>query len=329
MSSKVIFPQRCPLPSHYLPLTLMSLDDWVLIMLHGADSLKCLQCQLTCDVFSLDINRFSFAAHCDATGKMLSNMCVFYHMESIAFIERRSICDSQSTALKKHAIFDNTTIYVDNKTVLLGIAGFQAPAVLSSLFANIPDVCEPVKHYPDTTMLYFNLPKPRFLLVTTPAMRENLIKQLEGKTKLNNSLQWLALDIEAGYPIIDSANSAKFIPQAANIQALDGISFHKGCYIGQEMVARAQYLGINKRALYWLVGKAYQLPHAGDYLELKVGKNWQRNGTVLAACRLENSSVWIQAILNNDLVADSILRVRNDYTGALAAWPLPYGIRTT
>ncbi|MBN0795851.1 tRNA-modifying protein YgfZ, partial [Pseudomonas aeruginosa] len=75
---------------------------------------------------------------------------------------------------------------------------------------------------------------------------------LRGEAQFNNSQQWLALNIEAGLPVIDSANSGQFIPQATNLQALGGISFKKGCYTGQEMVARAKFRGANKRALWTL-----------------------------------------------------------------------------
>ncbi|KYP97153.1 global regulator, partial [Sodalis-like endosymbiont of Proechinophthirus fluctus] len=201
-----------------------------------------------------------------------------------------------------------------------------AQVALSGLFASVPDAAHPVAHHQETTLLFFNLPTPRFLLITTPVVRDALQHQLEGQAQLNDSRQWLALDIEAGYPVIDSANGAQFIPQATNIQALDGISFNKGCYVGQEMVARAKYRGANKRSLYWLAGKSYHLPAAGDDLELKIGDNWRRTGTVLAACQLEDSSVWIQAVLNNDLEPDSMLRVRGDDAGVLAICPLPYVI---
>ncbi|WP_406705460.1 tRNA-modifying protein YgfZ [Sodalis sp.] len=326
MSSQVPFPLRLPSPSSHLPLTLISLEDWALISLNGPDSVKYLQGQLTCDVASLEADRFSFAAHCDAKGKMFSHLCVFHHQEGMALIERRSVRDSQLAELKKYAVFSKTTIAADDEAVLLGVAGFQAQAALGGLFASVPDATHPVAHHQDTTLLFFNLPAPRFLLITTPAVRDALQHKLEGQAQLNDSRQWLALDIEAGYPVIDSANGAQFIPQAANVQALDGISFNKGCYAGQEMVARAKYRGANKRALYWLAGKAGHLPVAGDDLELKLGDNWRRTGTVLAACQLEDSSVWIQAVLNNDLAPDSQLRVRDDAAGALAVRPLPYVI---
>ncbi|CAK8736960.1 tRNA-modifying protein YgfZ [Sodalis praecaptivus] len=100
MSSQVPFPPRLPSPSSHLPLTLISLEDWVLITLNGPDSVKYLQGQLTCDVASLQADRFSFAAHCDAKGKMFSHLCVFHHQEGMALIERRSVRDSQLAELK-------------------------------------------------------------------------------------------------------------------------------------------------------------------------------------------------------------------------------------
>lgn len=326
MSSQFPFPSRFPSPSSHLPLTLISLEDWALLTLNGANTIKYLQGQLTCDVALLAADRFSFAAHCDAKGKMFSHLCVFHHQEGMGFIERRSVRDRQLAELKKYAVFSKTIIAADDAAVLLGVAGFQAPAALGGLFTSVPNAAHPVAHHQDTTLLYFSLPAPRFLLITTPAVRAALQHKLEGQAQLNDSQQWLALDIEAGYPVIDSANSTQFIPQAANVQALDGISFNKGCYTGQEMVARAKYRGANKRALYWLAGTARQPPAPGDDLEVKMGDNWRRTGTVLASCQLKDGSVWVQAVLNNDLVPDSLLRVRDDSAGALSVQPLAYAI---
>ncbi|MOA19573.1 tRNA-modifying protein YgfZ [compost metagenome] len=178
----------------------------------------------------------------------------------------------------------------------------------------------------ETTLLHFSLPAERFLLVTTAAVAEQLVDKLHEQAELNDSQQWLTLDIEAGYPVIDAANSGQLIPQATNLQALDGISFSKGCYTGQEMVARAKFRGANKRALYWLEGKAGRVPQAAEDVELQLGENWRRTGTVLSAARLADGTLWVQVVLNNDLDADSKLRVRDDATSQLAIKPLPYSL---
>jgi hypothetical protein len=92
------------------------------------------------------------------------------------------------------------------------------------------------------------------------------------------------------------------------------------------MVARAKFRGANKRALYWLEGKAGRVPEAAEDVELQLGENWRRTGTVLSAAKLTDGTLWVQVVLNNDLDADSTLRVRDDATSQLVIKPLPYSL---
>lgn len=317
-------PPRQPVASARLPLTLISLEEWALTSVQGQDSVSYLQGQLTLDVAALTAQQHLLAAHCDAKGKMWSNLRLFHRGEGLAYIERRNLRDVQITELKKYAVFAKVTIVADDQSVLLGLAGFQARAALAGLFAALPDAENPVVQQGDTTLLWFAQPSERFLLVTSEEQAQAIQQKLAGEAQFNDSKQWLALDIEAGLPVIDTETSAQLIPQATNLQALDAISFKKGCYTGQEMVARAKFRGANKRALYWLAGSASRVPAAGDALELKLGDNWRRTGTVLAAIQLDNGEVWVQVVLNNDLEADSVLRVQGDEGGKLSVQPLPY-----
>ncbi len=320
------FPPRQPAASARLPLTLISLEEWALVNVTGADRVSYLQGQLTLDVAALGANAHLPAAHCDAKGKMWSNLRLFHRGENLAYLERRSLRDTQISELKKYAIFAKVAIEADDEAVLLGVAGFQARAALAGFFTTLPDAENPVVQQEESTLLWFNAPAERFLLITSADKAQALRESLDGQAQFNDSTQWLALNIEAGLPVIDAATSAQFIPQATNMQALDAISFKKGCYTGQEMVARAKFRGANKRALYWLAGSAGRIPAANDSLEMKLGENWRRTGTILAACQLENGDVWVQAVLNNDLEPDAELRVQGDEGGKLAIQPLPYAL---
>lgn len=319
-------PPRQPAASSRLPLTLISLDAWALVSVVGPDSTPYLQGQLTLDVAALDAAHHLPAAHCDAKGKMWSNLRLFHRGEGYAYLVRRELRDTQLPELKKYAVFSKVTLAADDDVVLLGVAGFQARAALANVFDTLPDHSTPVVQQGDTTLLWFEHPAERFLLVTSLSQAEALKQRLAEDAQFNDSTQWLALDIEAGIPIIDAATSAQFIPQAANMQALDAISFKKGCYTGQEMVARAKYRGANKRALYWLSGQASHLPTANDSLELQMGERWRRTGTVLAAVQLDDGVTWVQVVMNNDLEPDSVLRVEGDEGGKLQIQPLPYSL---
>lgn len=319
-------PPRQPAASSRLPLTLISLEAWALVSVYGADSTSYLQGQLTLDVAGLDAAHHSLAAHCDAKGKMWSNLRLFHRGEGYAYLVRRELRDTQLPELKKYAVFSKVTLTADDDAVLLGVAGFQARAALANLFDTLPDSETPVVQQGETTLLWFAHPAERFLMVTSLEQAEVLKQKLADDAQLNDSTQWLALDIEAGIPVIDAVTSAQLIPQATNLQALDAISFKKGCYTGQEMVARAKYRGANKRALYWLSGQASHIPAAGDSLELQMGERWRRTGTVLSAVQLDDGECWVQVVMNNDLEPDSVLRVEGDEGGKLTIQPLPYSL---
>jgi folate-binding Fe-S cluster repair protein YgfZ len=149
------------------------------------------------------------AAHCDAKGKMWSNLRLFRRGEGFAFIERRNLRDAQLNELKKYAVFSKVTFAPDDDVVLLGVAGFQARAALTNQFAELPNADKPLTTDGATSILWFEHPAERFLLVTDVATAERLTEALRGEAQLNGSQQWLALSIEAGVPVIDSANSGK------------------------------------------------------------------------------------------------------------------------
>ncbi|MBK4765370.1 MAG: tRNA-modifying protein YgfZ [Pantoea sp. Brub] len=306
-----------------LPTTLISLDDWILVSIHGPDTLSYLQGQLTFDISKLSISHHFFAAHCNVYGKLLSNIIMFYHNCNYSYIVRKEIIDNQLYELKKYAVFSKIKFIVKTD-VLLGLAGFKAREILLKLFKKLPNKQIPVMQYNEITLLWFNYPSERFLIITNFKKAESLKNKLVDYVLFNNSNQWLSLDLEAGYPIIDLNTYAKFIPQAVNMQLLGAISFNKGCYIGQEIIARTQYRKTNKHKLYLLSGTINTIPKSYDSLELKINKNWRRIGKVLTSVKLNNGTSLIQAVLTNNVNCNDILRIPDDTSGYLTIKPLPY-----
>ncbi|WP_272533206.1 tRNA-modifying protein YgfZ [Providencia sp. PROV212] len=316
--------QQFPLDSQSLPLVLISLENWELIHLHGADAEKYLQGQVTADISTLE-HAHTLTAHCDPKGKMWSDLRLFHHLAGYSYIERRSVADAQLAELKKYAVFSKVTFEKKPELKLLGVAGQGAREALSSVFATLPDTQNQVIAEGNSTLLHFDLPAERFLIITDETTAQNITETLNAT--LVSDQQWLALEIAAGFAVIDQENSAQHLPQAANLQAIPyGISFKKGCYTGQEMVARAKFRGANKRAMYWLTGTGSSLPTIGDGVEWQLGENWRRTGTVLATVRLGNGELSIQIIMNNDMEADSVFRVMGDEQSRLTIAPLPYSL---
>ncbi|MFS1538797.1 MAG: tRNA-modifying protein YgfZ [Candidatus Phlomobacter fragariae] len=317
-------PATCEI-NHQLPLILMPLNDWSFITATDSDGKKYLQGQLTTDIDALSPQQHIFTAHCDAKGKMWSTLRLFHYKEGYGYILRTSVATKQLNELKKYAVFSQITLSQQHNIMLLGIAGQGARAALNRHFSQLPDQEKPVIHFEQTTLLHFSLPSERFLIVTDSATATELTKHFP---QHGDSQQWLALDIAAGFANIDIENSEKFIPQAVNLQALPAsISFQKGCYSGQEMVARAKYRGANKRAMFWLTGTANTLPKTGEAIEWQLGDNWRRTGTILAAVKLTNTTISVQVVMNHDTPKESVFRLQGDEQSQLTTQPLPYGIK--
>ena len=109
------------------------------------------------------------------------------------------------------------------------------------------------------------------------------------------------------------------------MQAINGISFTKGCYLGQETVARMQYLGKNKKALFALEGS---LPTeiSTCIIEKQLGKNWRKAGDITAKYQATNGDLTIQAVLNNDIDESTNLRLKDHPESKLSLVELPYNL---
>ncbi|MGP1939334.1 MAG: tRNA-modifying protein YgfZ [Arsenophonus sp. ET-DL9-MAG3] len=290
-----------------LPLTLMLLNDWSFITVTGNDAKKYLQSQLTADIFELKSKHHVFTAHCNAKGKIWSTLHLFYYKEGFGYILRTSVAKKQLNELKKYAIFSQITFKQQCDIMLLGITGQGARDALNKYFYQLPDHKNQIIHFEKTTLLYFNLPFERFLIITDSITTVTLTKYFQ---EYSDSQQWLALDIAAGFANIDIENSGLFIPQAVNLDALPGsISFNKGCYSGQEIIARTKYHSANKRSIFWLLGTAKKLPKTGEAIELQLGNNWRQIGTILGAVKLTDTIISIQIIMNYDIPKESIFRL--------------------
>ncbi|URJ24677.1 tRNA-modifying protein YgfZ [Candidatus Blochmanniella camponoti] len=322
MFPRMAFLGQYPVPSKDLPLTFISLEEWTLVRLYGPDVIQCLHNQFTCDIQNLNKNKYSFSAHCNPKGKMISNMYVFHlKNQEMAFIERLNICKKQIEEMKKYMVFSSVTVIPDYDAILIGIAGINARKHLSMFFSVLPNKTHTIIHAQDVTLLYLSAPSERFLLIINKkSILDYLLSESQSQIQLNNSRQWVSLDMEAGYPIIEPITSELFVPQAVNMDILHGISFNKGCYIGQESIARIKYRGHNKQTLYRLHGvidykKNYKLPAAGDQVELKINnQHWKNIGIVLQSCQIKKNNIWIQVVLNRSILASSELRITNTQT---------------
>jgi folate-binding protein YgfZ len=125
--------------------------------------------------------------------------------------------------------------------------------------------------------------RPRFMVLGEPGPIQALWEEAAQTAQPTGREAWALLDIRAGLPSVYETTSDAFVPQMANLQLVDGVSFTKGCYTGQEVVARMQYLGKLKRRMYRVRLDAAEAPRPGDELYSASSESGQGAGRVVAA----------------------------------------------
>lgn len=275
-----------------------TLDDYGIIAVSGADAESFLQGQLTCDLQRLSDKPFLYGAHCDPTGKAFSVFWLVKTAAGFLLIMNKSAIAGSLAQFKKYGVFNQ--IEVIDATDEWHISGHFGSALA------LPDADE----------------KTHVIMLGEQPQQALVVSQTAISTEYPQSY-WDALEIERVRPQLTAENSQQFVPQMLNIQALDGVSFNKGCYIGQETIARMKYLGKQKRALFRLSGTATAIKPATE-LERKVGDNWRRAGTVIMAVNRSPQSFDLLAVLPSDIEQNTSIRVKGDDDSLLEIHSLPY-----
>ena len=276
------------------------LTHYSLIQIEGTEAEKYLQGQLTCDVTKLAVGESTLTAHCDPKGKMSALFRLIRQNEQTFYMLLKSeLLPSALDQLKKYAVFSKVTFTLLDWQIL-GAAGTKSIEKCGQFSAQI--------------RIDVNVQQPRVILLNPTRLA------LEPTVE---ALAWDLLDIQDGIPSLAAATQLEFIPQALNLQSIEqAISFHKGCYIGQETVARAKYRGANKRALFIFATQTQSLPKIGSALEMALGDNWRATGTITSAVNF-HGVLWLQAVLNTPLKEGQAFRLPNCQT-LLDMQPLPY-----
>ena len=203
----------------------------------------------------------------------------------------------------------------------IALVGKQASNFLQQEFAQVPDSLTPVVQIGSTSVVYLCGDQPRYIIIDEPVTITALREKLALPTYSQSV--WDLLEITQGFPILTASTSGHYVPQMLNLQAINGISFTKGCYLGQETVARMQYLGKNKRALFCLNAQLEQPLQSDDVIEKQLGENWRKAGDTLAHYQADDGSCVIQAILANDGEEPS-LRIASQADSVVTNQTLPY-----
>lgn len=246
--------------AHDTPLTHLAL-----LHVAGADAASFLQGQVTCDIRDVTQTTGRFGAMCNAKGRVRSTFVAWRDADdSYWLILPACLRDTIRATLQKYVLRANVQLASGEASYRLYERCRARPTThdAAHLFSVQRDDSGWLMHWPSAD------PQLRRELYFAPAATALTLPDTSP-----SAADAVLRDLLAGLPWLDAATSEQFIPQMLAVEAWQGISFNKGCYTGQEVVARAHYLGEVKRDLYrFLVEEALTLPSNSEILDAASGE---------------------------------------------------------
>lgn len=269
---------------------LTSLSHLGLLEISGDDAITFLQGQVTNDVKKLNGSNSQYAGYCTPKGRLLGLFLAFAHADHLHLQMPLSILEPIMKRLRMYVMRSKVVITNKSADILcFGIAGPNAESTLLSLFSQVPTLPHQLITLEDATLLRLTGINPRYQVFTNIANAERIWNTLSNTCNKVGKSVWDYLEIQAGIPEIVPATQEAFVPQMVNLDSLDGINFKKGCYTGQEIVARTHYLGKVKRRTQLAHINTEGIPQAGDTIQV-VGHE-EAIGQIVRAAPAPNGGV--------------------------------------
>jgi len=301
---------------------------WGMLEVTGDDALEFLHGQLSSDVQSLPPGRGQYWSYNSPKGRMLANGALWRAdaegSRRVLLLLAADLAEAIRRRLSMFVLRSRVLVQdVTNRDALLGVAGAgsieaarEALGVQALPFA--------VKGFNGNANA-LGLPDGR-VVVSCPSTNAPIIHAALARHAITGNAElWRWFGIAAGVPSITAATSDMFIPQAANWDVLDGINFQKGCYPGQEIIARTQYLGRLKERLF-AFHTDVEAVHAAARLYSASFGNDQPCGTVVDAAPASTGGSDLLAVVQQSAVDADDVRLEMPDGAPLARRPLPYTV---
>lgn len=279
-----------------------------LLLVTGADAPSFLDSQLTRNVPTAD-GAASLAGYCSPKGRLLATFVTWRRGDAIALLTPTVLAAPIAKRLRMYVL--RAKVAIDDATDRTAIDGFVDPV-------ESPALPQPwsVVDVDDTTWLRYPDADGRRRLLRIGSMRS------ADRAAAVDAATWRWLDIRAGLPTIGPATQDRFVPQMVNLEALGGVDFKKGCFPGQEVVARSQYLGKLKRRMALASLDGGDAPPPG--CDVVRAGDAEPVGLVVDAARGPDGRVALLVELPLALFASDALRAGTADGPALTLQPLPY-----
>ena len=288
--------------------------------IQGQGGTTLLQGQTSAQVEQADGRAAPLTCFCTAKGRMLANAQLLRVDDATLWLimpaERIAALQAH---LAKFAPFYKVTLSARDDLALIGIMGDAAPALVETETGLTAPLPWHQAGDSEQLLLCHPGPTPRLMLVAPQEVMTASWKRLSTSAAPVGNARWCLEDIRAGLAWVGDSQQDAYLPQMFNWEALGGISFKKGCYTGQEVVARAHFRGQVKKRLARLQLDGDTPPTAGAAVEDAEGK---RQGDVITAEADGEGHIELLAVLSTRELAEPLALDGRPCTRL----PLPYAL---
>jgi folate-binding protein YgfZ len=312
--------RACDETTVMVPLTHLSL-----LRASGSDTAEFLQGQTSNDVRHVDAEHHQLSSYSTPKGRMLALFTLFMRDDDYFLQLPQELLEAVQKRLSMFVLRSDVKLEaMDGEINSIGLAGPQAEKLLQDQLGGCPGEAGESLTIDGVTLLRRPGTQPRFICIAESGRINTLWQALSPSTQATGADCWDLLEVRAGIPGITTETVEAFVPQMVNLQLVDGVSFKKGCYPGQEVVARMQYLGKLKRRMYRAHVSAEGAPHAGMELFSPESASGQGAGKVVRAAPSTTGGWELLVVAEIASAENDTLFLESENGPRLALQELPY-----
>ncbi len=306
---------------------IVDLSTTSIIKVTGEDATNFLHNQLTNDLKALAPGQSQLSGYCSPKGRLLALFRIVAQDDGYLLILPQELATPTLKRLRMFVMMSKVSLEdISGELAHIGLSG---PGITSALEQQL-EIEVPALNTAATTdsLTIVHVPgsASRFQVFGEVSALIQLWQALTDNVTAVGTGVWERLNIEAGLPVIYKETVEAFVPQMVNLQAVGGLSFTKGCYPGQEVVARMQYLGKLKRRMFIASVESELCPSPGDPIVTPDKEGERKTGQIVAAQPAAGGQVKLIAVIEIASAENSPLHLQSPAGSALKLEALPYSL---
>lgn len=302
------------------------LSHFSTVVIAGEDAAEFLQGQFTNDVNAVEENNSQISGFCNNKGRLISNFRLFQHQQNYFISTRSGLIADSINHLQNYILRARVAIQdISEQLIHLGVSGNHADSLLSPFIDSLNTSVNSVSSNDNYIVIRVPGETLRYEIFCSFEHAKILWEAVSEKVNVVNSSCWDYLNIKDGLAFIDSYGSEQFVPQMLNMDLINAVSFEKGCYTGQEIVARTHYLGKQKRRTYHIRIISDGEPKAGDQLATESSTENQYTGTLVTICQTAKNEYEALAVIQIKSAEEEKLKLK-EADAEISLLELPYSL---